>query len=179
MQPCKPIEAARWILLCGAFALLPAQAAAPANAPPRHRVCAPCAMPMLPVALPRKGLVFTLEWVHSSVSHWYVVDLERGEASRFLARAYADHGQPRLAIIEQATRAIPSHELNRLQQIDREIWALEDRLPEQGSPDGAWRLWLLDGGDVRHELRLGEPNGPSAEIYRMLERVLERPTPAE
>jgi hypothetical protein len=179
MQPYKLIESAKWILLCGAFALLPAQAAAPTDAPHRHRLCAPCAMPLLPVALPRKGLVFTLEWVHSSTSRWYVVDLERGEASRFLARVYADHGQPRLAIVEQATRAIPSHELTRLKQIDREIWALEDRLPEQGSPEGAWRLWLLDGGDVRHERRLGEPNGLSAEIYRMMERVLEGPAPAE
>lgn len=165
--------------MCGAFALLPAQAAAPADAPAKHRLCEPCAMPALPIALPRKGLVFSYEWGHSSESHWYVVDLERGEASRILARAYAEHGQPRLAVVEQTTRAIPSHELTRLMQIDREIWALEDRLPEQGSPEGGWRLWLLDGGDVRHELRLGVPTGPSAEIYRMMQRVLEGPAPAE
>jgi hypothetical protein len=167
------------MLICGVLALLPVQAAAPADAPPRHRLCEPCAMPALPIALPRKGLVFSYESVMTNVWPWYVVDLERGEASRILARGHAEHGQLRLAIVEQTTRAIPSHELTRLIQIDREIWALEDRLPEQGAPEVGWHLWLLDGPDVRHELRAGVPNGLSKEILLMMERVLERPTPSE
>lgn len=177
MRLCKPIESVKWLLLCGAFAMLPAQAAAPADAPPRHRLCESCALPVLPIALPRKGLIFNYESVMSSVSRWYVADLERGEASRILTKGDSSRGP--LEVVEQTTRAIPSHELTRLIQIDREIWALKDRLPEQGAPEVAWRLWLLDGADVRHELRAGVPNGPSKEIDLMLQRVLAGPAPSE
>lgn len=165
------------MLLCSAFAMLPAQAAAPSDAPPKHRLCEPCALPLLPVALPRKGLIFNYESVMSSVSLWYVADLERGEAIRMHTKGNSERGP--LTVVDQTRRAIPAHELTRLKQIDKEIWALEDRLPAHFAAEVGWHLWLLDGGDVRHELQAGIPNGPSKEIDLMMQRVLARPAPSE
>jgi hypothetical protein len=179
MRLCKLIGSAGWMLLFGVCAALPAQATAALDAPPKHRLCQPCTLPQLPIALPRKGLVFNYDSVMSSVSPWYVVDFDRGEATRILARRYVDRGLPGLAVIEQTTRALPSHELARLTQVNTEIWALQDRLPAQLAAEVSWQLWLLDGGDVRHELEAGVPNGPSKEILLMMQRVLERPAPSD
>jgi len=181
MRLCKLIASARWMLLCGALAVLSDQGAVAADALPKHRLCQPCTMPALPIALPRHGMVLAYGSFLSSGSLWYVVDFERGEATRIQARAErnADRKRQELVIVEQATRAIPSHELSRLKQIDKEIWALENRLPMHFATDVVWDLWLLDGPDVRRESAPGVPAGPAKEVELMMQRVLERTAPSE
>jgi hypothetical protein len=181
MRLCKLIESAKWMLLCSALAVLPDQAAAAGDAPPKHRLCQPCTMPALPIALPRHGMVLAYGSILSAGSLWYVVDLERGEARRIQARDERndDRSLRELVIVEQTTRTIPSHELSRLKQIDKEIWALENRLPMHFATDVVWDLWLLDGADVRREFAPGVPAGPAKEIEVMMQRVLERPAPSE
>jgi hypothetical protein len=181
MQLRKLIESAKWMLLCGALAVLPAQAAAVTDAPPRYRLCQPCTMPALSIAMPHHGMVLAYGSFLSSGSLWYVVDLERGEATRIQARAErsADRNLHKLVIVDQTTRAMPDHELSRLKQIDKEIWALENKLPMHFATDVTWDLWLLDDPDVRRESAPGVPAGPAKEIELMMQRILERPAPSE
>jgi hypothetical protein len=49
-------KALSFILLSGTLAALPAQAAMSAYALSKFRLCRPCIMPILPIALPRQGM---------------------------------------------------------------------------------------------------------------------------
>jgi hypothetical protein len=79
LELAKPIT---FILLSGTRAALPAQAVMPAYAPSKLRLCQPCVMPILPIALPWRGIVLSYGSIISEGSTWYLVDLERAEAIR-------------------------------------------------------------------------------------------------
>lgn len=72
---------------------------------------------------------------------------------------------------------MPAAELSRLKQIVRETWTQEDPLPARPTTVVGWRLWLLDGDDVRYEFARGSPVGVLREIEIMMARVLGEPAP--
>jgi hypothetical protein len=162
-------------LLSCALALVPTQAATSADTSPKQRLCKPCTMPSLPIALPRHGMVLSHGSILSTSSLWYTVDLERGELSRVLARD--DRAAHKIDIVEHMTRPIPPDDLVALKQISGRIWASTDRLPTQMATDVVWDLWQLDGDDVRRDFGPGVPDGLAKEAEQIMKRLVGGPAP--
>jgi hypothetical protein len=156
------------LLLGGAPVLLPAHAATAADVPAKQRLCKPCTMPDLPIALPRHGMVLHYRSFFHKDAPWYTVDLERGEASRIAHK---------IEIVEHTTRPIPPDDLAALKQIAGRIWASADELPTISATDVAWELWQLDGDAVRNDFARGLPDGLAKEAARIMERLVDVPAP--
>ncbi|QJE01162.1 hypothetical protein HH212_14900 [Massilia forsythiae] len=163
------------LLLSSPFAALPVQAA-PADTPAKQRLCKPCRMPSLPIALPRHGMVLAAGSFLSTGSLWYMVDLERGEASRILARD--DRTAHKTDIVEHTTRPIPPDDLATLRRIADGIWASTGPLPTVMATDAAWDLWQLDGDDVRRDFGPGDPDGLGKEAKQIMQRLVGVAAPA-
>ena len=163
------------LLLSGVLAILPAQAADAAGAPVKQHVCKPCTMPLLPVVLPRHGMVLAFGSTLSTTSLWYMVDLERGEASRIVARY--NRAAHTIDVVERTTRPIPDVDLVALKKIARRIWANRDWVPTHMATDSTWDLWQLDGGDVRRDFGIGVPDGLAKDAQRIMARLLGDPAP--
>lgn len=163
----KPVTLA---LLSGIVATLPSQAATPGYATVKLRVCKPCDMPSLPVALPRRGIVLAYGSIISDGSNWYLVDFERAEATRIFARL--DRATSKLNIVEQVARSLPPGEQSSLTQLANRIWGNDKTLPTQMATDVVWDIWLIDGNDVRHEYAPGLPDGLAKEVAKTIERVI-------
>lgn len=159
------------------LAAIPAKAGLALGASPKHRLCQNCAMPGLAVALPRSGMVFSSGPLSSTGSLWYLVDFDSGEANRITARDERDADSRHLTVAERTSRVMPAAELSRLKQIVREAWTQEDPLPARPTTVVGWRLWLLDGDDVRYEFARGSPIGVVRDIELMMARVLGEPVP--
>lgn len=175
MRPQKLIALPASLLLSGVLAILPAQVAGAASAPVKQRVCKPCTMPLLPVSLPRHGMVLAFGSTLSTTSLWYMVDLERGEATRIVARD--NRAAQTIDVVERATHPIPDTDLAALKRIARRIWASRDRLPAQMATDSTWDLWQLDGDDVRRDFGIGVPDGLAKDAQRIMARLLGDPEP--
>lgn len=163
------------LLLSGAPVVLPVHAAAAADAPARQRLCKPCTMPGLSIALPRHGMVLHYRSFFHKNSPWYLVDLERGEAMRVVATN--DRNRQRIEIVEHTTHPIPPDDLAALKQIAGRIWASADELPTISATDVAWELWQLDGDAVRNDFARGLPDGLAKEAARIMERLVDVPAP--
>lgn len=165
------------LLLSGAFAVQVAQAAAPADAPARLRVCEPCHLPNLPLALPRHGMLLFHWSFFNTDSSWYTVDFERGEASRMVT--HNDSATHKTDIVERTTHRIPPGDLAVLKQISTHIWASADALPTQMATDVAWELWQLDGDDARHDGGPGLPGALAKEAEEIIVRLVRKPASSE
>jgi hypothetical protein len=173
----QPISALASILLSAAFAALPAQAAVPAYAPTKLRLCQPCVMPMLPIAMPRQGIVLAYGSILSEGSTWYLVDLEKAEARRVLARF--DRGTKEQNVVKVVTRALLPAELSELTQLANRIWASKDALPTQWATDVVWDLWVLDAGDARRDFGPGRPAGLAKEVADRMDALVGPYLPVE
>src|SRR4051812_33999743 len=121
MRRLELAKALTFILLSGTLAALPARAAMPAYAPSKFRLCQPCVMPILPIALPRQGMILAYGSILSEGSTWYLVDLERAEAIRIFARL--ERLTNKLSPVERVTRPLLPTELSVLTQLANRIWA--------------------------------------------------------
>jgi hypothetical protein len=143
-----------FLLLAGLFATAPSQAATPAYAPAKARPCHSCVMPMLPVALPRQGLVLAQGSFMGDGSTWYLLDLQAAEATRIEARL--DRATNRLSIAERVSRSLLPGELSALTQLANRIWASQEALLSMPVRHVTWDLWLLDGLVPRLREMMGE-----------------------
>lgn len=157
------------VLVNGMFAALPAQAAAPADAPAKQRLCKDC-KPKLPITLPSRGMVLGYGSFHATSSLWLMLDLDRQEVSRILANY--DRTTEKLDVTRQATRALQPDTLARLTEISDNIWSSIDRLPTLMATDVTWELWQIDGDDIRRDFGPGSPGGLAYEAARIMERVV-------
>jgi hypothetical protein len=174
LELAKPIT---FILLSGTHAGLPAQAVMPAYATSKLRLCQPCVMPILPIALPRRGIVLSYGSIISEGSTWYLVDLERAEAIRIFARF--DRRTSLQNVVEQVTRPLPPEELSMLTQLANRIWASNEALPTHMATDVVWDLWLLDAGDVRRDFGPGLPDGLAKEVEQVMQRLVGPEVPVQ
>jgi hypothetical protein len=158
-----------FVLSSGTLAVLPAQAVTPAYAPTKMRLCRPCTMPSIPIALPQRGLVLSFGSFFGNGSTWYVIDLERAEATRVYARLNRSTSQQ--SIDEQVTRPLAPEEVSSLTHLVNGIWASKEPLPSIDVTDVAWSIWLLDVDDVRHESSAGRPDGLAKEIEQTMSRL--------
>lgn len=165
------------LLLGGAFAVQVAQAAAPADAPARLRVCKPCDLPNLPLALPRHGMLLFRCSFFNANSLWYTVDLERGEASRMVT--HNDSVAHKIDLVERTTHRIPPGDLAVLKEISTRIWASADAFPTRMATDVAWELWQLDGDDARHDGGPGLPGALAEEAQEIIQRLVRKPASSE
>lgn len=172
----KTIVSLASVLLCSSLGALPAPAAEPASKPAKQRLGKSGTMPKLPIVLPRQGMVLAHGSFHSTSSLWYTVDLERGEASRILARW--DPVEKRLDIVEHSTRPIPPADLASLKHIANRIWTSTEWLPTQMATDVTWDLWQIDGDDVRRDYGPGMPGGLGKEAEQIMSRLVGVPAPA-
>lgn len=158
-----------FILSSGTLTALPAQAVTPAYAPSKLRLCRPCEMPSIPILLPQRGLVLSYGSFFSDGSMWYLIDLERAEATRVYARLNRSTSQQ--SIGEQATRPLTPEELSLLTRLVNGIWASREPLPSTEATDVAWSIWLLDVDDVRHESSAGIPGSLAKEVEQSMHRL--------
>ncbi|QNA89692.1 hypothetical protein G4G28_16635 [Massilia sp. Dwa41.01b] len=108
--------------------------------------------------------------VNSQVSTWYAVDLDRGEATRMLARL--DRSMGKHGVLERVTGRLSAAQSSALSQLTARIWASSNPLPTQMATDVVWDLWLLDGGDVRREFGPGRPAGMAQDLARTMQEVV-------
>lgn len=170
MRPPELAKPLTLFLLSCTLGALPAQAVAAAHAPSKLRLCHPCEMPVLPVVLPHQGIVLSYGSIFSEVSTWYLVDLERAEATRILASV--DRRTRKLSVVEKVTRPLLPEELSEVTQLADRIWASNVALPTRIATDVVWDLWLLDAGQVRREFGPGVPDGLADELAKTMERLV-------
>jgi len=170
MRLITPPNSVALVLMSSALTFLPVHAAAPALATTKFRLCQSCSMPAIPVTLPHQGIVLSFGSIFGENSRWYVVDLERSEATRIVARA--DRLTKEMAVVERDTQPLPSGPRSELTQIANRIWVSEDALPSKMATDVIWSLWLLDGDDVRHESAAGRPEGMAKDIEQIMTRLI-------
>jgi hypothetical protein len=158
-----------FVLSSGTLATLPAQAVTPVYAPTKMRLCRPCTMPSIPIALPQRGIVLSFGSFFGNGSTWYVIDLQRAEATHVSARL--DRSTSQQSIRKQVTRPLAPEEVSSLTQLVNGIWASKEPLPSIDVTDVAWGIWLLDVDDVRYEFSVGRPDGLAKEIEQSMSRV--------
>lgn len=158
------------LLLSSALTLSPAHAATALGSTPKLRLCHACSMPALPVTLPRLGMVLSYGTILSDSSLWYVVDLERAEATRIVART--DRVTRQLGLVTHTTRPLQSDDQSALTQLAYRIWGSKEALPSTLATDVVWNLWLLDGDDVRQESATGRPAGMAREVEQIMLRLI-------
>ncbi|MYN06124.1 hypothetical protein [Pseudoduganella aquatica] len=126
-------------------------------------------MPSIPIALPQRGLVLSFGSFFGDGSTWYVIDLQRAEATQIYARLNRSTSQQ--SIGEQVTRPLAPEEISLLTQLVNDIWASRELLPSTDVTDVAWSIWLLDDDDVRHEFSAGRPDGLAKEVEQSMRRM--------
>jgi hypothetical protein len=144
------------------FSMAPSQAATSAYAPAKARLSDACVMPVLPVTLPRQGLVLELGSGIAGRSTCYLLDLQTTEATRISVRF--DRLTHEQRIVERVSRSLPPDELATLTQLLNRIWASPEALPVLEATDVSWNIWLFDGDDVRREGGRGRTGGLAKDV---------------
>jgi len=123
-------------------------------------------MPILPFAFPRQGLVLAYGSILDGGSLWYLIDLERAEATRIRVNAHRVTGKQ--SVVERVSRPLLISEVSELTQLANRVWSTRDGLASKMGTDVVWDLWLLDGDEVRHESAAGTPEGITEEVAQFL-----------
>lgn len=164
---------ARLLLIACMSVAGPAAAVEPVKA----RICHDCGKPPAGIALPSRGVMFAVSGMFSF--GWHAITFDRDRHT--IARGYVPARIAGQAVApEYAEARLSDADMAELDAVLARVWATTEAVPGSRATDAFWDLWLVDGGQRRHETGAGIASGAAAPLTAMLQRLAERqlPTPS-